>query len=112
MRLTSSSTYRVLLLCVMSVLTNIKNSARLITISGVKGTQVCRYDQHRNCTEYGQTILSKLSQIKFACDSESIDPQIDCNCLSPCDEILYDADLILKDYQRDEIERSATGLEG
>ncbi len=46
--------------------------------------------------------------MKFTCDSNSIDEEIDCNCFSPCDEVTYDADIIVNKYQKDEIEKTKT----
>jgi hypothetical protein len=58
-------------------------------------------------------MVSQFSQLNFICDSNSIDQEIDCNCLSPCDEIFYAVYYIDKnDYQKDEIELSNTKLEG
>jgi amiloride-sensitive sodium channel len=44
--------------------------------------------------------------MKFTCDSSSIDEEIDCNCFSPCDEVTYAADIVISDYQKDEIEKT------
>jgi amiloride-sensitive sodium channel len=46
--------------------------------------------------------------MKFTCDSGSIDEQVNCNCFSPCDEVTYDADIIISNYQKDEIEKTKT----
>ncbi len=46
--------------------------------------------------------------MKFTCDSSSIDEEIDCNCFSPCDEVTYDADIVINKYQKDEIEKTKT----
>jgi hypothetical protein len=58
-------------------------------------------------------MMSQFSQLNFICDSSSIDREIDCNCLSSCDEIFYEIqDKDKDDYQQDEIESSKTNLEG
>jgi hypothetical protein len=46
--------------------------------------------------------------MKFTCDPSSIDKEIDCNCFSSCDEVVYDADIVISDYQKDEIEKTKT----
>jgi hypothetical protein len=46
--------------------------------------------------------------MKFTCDSSSIDEEVNCNCFSPCDEVTYDADIIISKYQKDEIEKTKT----
>jgi hypothetical protein len=46
--------------------------------------------------------------MKFTCDPSSIDKEIDCNCFSPCDEVVYDANIVISDYQKDEIEKTKT----
>ncbi len=85
----------------------------LFDLSGSEGTPICKYDQHKNCPGYAQTMMSQFSQLNFICDSSSIDREIDCNCLSSCDEIVYEIqDKDKDDYQQDEIESSKTNLEG
>jgi hypothetical protein len=89
------------------------NNTHSFNPSGSEGTPICKYDQHLNCPGYAQTMISKFSQLKFICDSNSIDREIDCSCLSSCDEIFYEIHYIDKnDYQRDEIELSKTNLNG
>ncbi len=84
-----------------------------LNLSGFVGTPICKYDHQINCFEYAQTMISKFSQLNFICDSKSIDQEIDCNCLSPCDEIAYKVLYVDKnDYQQDKIEKSKTALNG
>jgi hypothetical protein len=74
---------------------------------------ICKYDHQLNCLDYARTMISKFSQLKFICDSDSIDKEIDCACLNPCDEITYEVDYVVEnDYQLDEIEKSITNLKG
>ncbi len=58
-------------------------------------------------------MISQFSQLNFICDEDSIDQEIDCDCLSSWDEIFYEVqDIDKNDYQRDEIEASKTNLKG
>jgi hypothetical protein len=58
-------------------------------------------------------MISQFAQLNFICDSSAIDQEIDCNCLSSCDEIFYKIqDKDKDDYQQDEIEESNTALKG
>ncbi len=77
-------------------------------ISEIKETKLCQHDIHRNCSEYAHKLSAKLPQMKFTCDSASIDEEVNCNCFSPCDEVTYDADIIISNYQKDEIEKTKT----
>jgi hypothetical protein len=82
-------------------------------LTGSERTPICKYDQHLNCPEYAKTMISQFSQLNFICDSSAIDQEIDCNCLSSCDEIFYKVDYIIQNhYQQDEIEKSNTALKG
>jgi hypothetical protein len=50
-------------------------------------------------------MISQFSQLNFICESSAIDQEIDCNCLSSCDEIFYEIqDKDRYDYQPDEFE--------
>jgi hypothetical protein len=85
----------------------------IFNLVGSEGTPICKYDQQLNCPGYAQTMISQFSQLNFICDSSSIDQEIDCNCLSSCDEIFYEVfHTIQNDYQQDEIEESKSDLEG
>ncbi len=53
-------------------------------------------------------LSAKLPQMKFTCDSSSIDEEVNCNCFSPCNEVIYDAEMIISNYQKDEIEKTNT----
>jgi hypothetical protein len=82
-------------------------------LSGSKETPICKYDQHLNCPGYAQTMISKFSQLNFICDTSLIDKEIDCNCLSSCDEIFYKVYYVIQsDYKKDEIESSKTTIYG
>jgi hypothetical protein len=86
---------------------------QIILNSGSEGMPICKYDHQLNCLDYARTMISKFSQLKFICDSDSIDKEIDCACLNPCDEITYEVDYVVEnDYQLDEIEKSITNLKG
>jgi hypothetical protein len=85
----------------------------IFKLTGSEGTPICKYDQHLNCPGYAQTMISQFSQLNFICNSSAIDQEIDCNCLSSCDEIFYEVFYIDKnDYQKDEIEKTKKNLEG
>jgi hypothetical protein len=47
-----------------------------------------------HCLKIAQNILTKLPQMKFTCDTSVTNKETDCNCLSPCDEISYDVEVI------------------
>jgi hypothetical protein len=79
-----------------------------LKFSGIKETKLCQHDIHRNCSEYAHKLSAKLPQMKFTCDSTSIDEEVNCNCFSPCNEVTYDADIIISNYQKDEIEKTKT----
>jgi hypothetical protein len=77
----------------------------IFNLTGSEGTPICKYDQHFNCLDNAQVMISQFSQLNFVCDSSAIDQEIDCNCLSSCDEIFYEIqDKDRYNYKRDEIE--------
>lgn len=67
--------------------------------SGARNTKICGFDKHKDCYTKAKKMMSKENQIILNCDLKSIDPESICNCLPPCNEVTYDAEIFLKEYE-------------
>ncbi len=67
-----------------------------IKISGSKDSSICNSLKHRRCLENAKIVVANFNQIEANCDKSSLNQLSfsSCNCLSPCNEITYETEII------------------
>jgi hypothetical protein len=69
-----------------------------LNLLGGKDTEVCHFYRHHKCLEYATKVVSNERQIEVNCDLGSVDYPSRCNCLPPCNEVIYDYVTFDSDY--------------
>jgi hypothetical protein len=68
---------------------------------GSEDTPICNFLKHTRCLENARIVMAKFNQVEANCDKNSLDKLTysGCNCLSPCNEITYETEIIKNEFK-------------